>query len=48
MEEVRGLVSDAKARLIVTDEATFGKAVAACEGLQVDFVVKDHFLGDHY
>ena len=41
VDEVRGLVSDAKARLVVTDEATIGKAVAACQGLQVDFVVND-------
>ena len=41
VDEVRGLVSDAKARLVVTDEGTLGKAVAACQGLQVDFMVKD-------
>ena len=41
VDEVRCLVSDAKARLVVTDEATIGKAVAACQGLQVDFVVND-------
>ena len=40
VDEVRGLVSDAKARLVVTDEGTIGKAVAACQGLQVDFLVK--------
>ena len=40
VEEIRGLVSDAKARLVVTDEATIGKAKAACQGLQVDFLVK--------
>ena len=41
VNEIRGLVSDAKARLVVTDEATIGKARAACQGLQVDFVVRD-------
>ena len=41
VEEIRGLVSDAKARLLVTDEETMSKAKAACQGLQVEFVVKD-------
>ena len=40
VEEIRGLISDAKARLLVTDEATMSKAKAACKGLQVEFVVK--------
>ena len=42
--EVRGLVSDANARLVVTDEASVGKARDACQGLQVEFVVNNHLL----
>lgn len=48
VDEVRGLVSDAKARLVVTDEGTIGKAVAACQGLQVDFLVKQSDRNDGF
>ena len=42
--EVRGLVSDANARLVVTDEASVDKARDACQGLHVEFVVNNHLL----